>query len=244
MNINAIDKNYLIECLRRIVDKLSGIDVLILFGSYAENRATPLSDIDIAVLTENRNVVTELKRKLAYEFDLNSTSSILKIKILKKGIVIHGDVTKIVNIIEPDVIEVIEFEKEWFYKWLKNQDPVDENVITTIITQIELDIRFLRRLLQERTFDEVVNDDVLRRTFERTLHTIIEGILDLLQHIISGFRLGIAERYRDYVDIAAKNNIITQDTASKLSEFVEIRRKLIHRYRTFNYQELWKKQNK
>jgi uncharacterized protein YutE (UPF0331/DUF86 family) len=175
-------------------------------------------------------------------FDLTKMSPVMKVKVLKHGIRVIGDnaeVESLLKTIDPNVVEVIDLEREDFYRWLNSADPIDESIIKSMIVQVEGDISYLREVLSERSISEIVESDDLRRAFERAVHIAIEGSLDLLRHIISGLNLGIAEYYRDYVDIARKSEIISKENAEKLSVLVDLRHRLVHRYRGLDYEELW-----
>jgi len=91
-----------------------------------------------------------------------------------------------------------------------------------------------------RGLEAVVEDKTLRKAFERTLQTLIGGCIDLLRHIVSGLSLGVAEYYRDYVEIAKRSGAISEETAEKLLELIPVRHVLIHRYRDIDYVKLWR----
>ncbi|MCD6509271.1 MAG: DUF86 domain-containing protein [Thermoprotei archaeon] len=240
----------LIELLKKLTQETSGVELLILFGSYAEDKAMPISDIDLAIITKDPQATSELRYNLAKTLkipedkisiiDLENAPPTLKIKILKKGITILGNPNPIAKTIKPDTIEVLQHQKTQFYNWLKSENPIDENVITSIITQVESDIRFLNKITKEKTPNQIIKDETLRRALERALHTAIEGTIDLLRHIISGLNLGIAEYYRDYIQISINNNLISQKTGTKLLKLAELRHKLVHRYQGLNYDQLIK----
>ena len=86
--------------------------------------------------------------------------------------------------------------------------------------------------------EDLRHDKPLRKAFERTIHTSIEGVIDLLRHIISGLNLGIVEYYRDYVEISREKGVISNETAESLLELIPTRDMLIHRYRELDYSKL------
>ena len=245
-----MDSRKLIKFLEDVASGLRGIKALVLFGSYAEGRSMPISDIDLAVIADDLSSIVNLRYAVARRLnipedkvsivELRHIPPTLRAKILRRGIVILGDVDEVARSIRPDVVEVLELEKDHFHHWLKNMNPIDENVMVSIISQVESDIRFLREVLRKNA-DEIARDEVLRRAFERALHTAIEGIIDLLRHIVSGLSLGIAEYYRDYVEIAANNNVISREVAERAVGLIELRHRLVHRYRGLNYGEMLKK---
>jgi len=240
----------LAEFLKDVASSLEGVKVLVLFGSYAEDRAMPASDLDLAVVAEDLSNIANLRYAVAKGLkmpeqkvsivELMHAPPTLKAKILKRGVVIFGDIGEIARSVKPDVIEVLDLEKARFYDWLRGKNPIDESVVTSIIDQVESDVRFLREIVKRKS-SEVAVDEVLRRAFERALHTAIEGVVDLLRHIVSGLNLGMAEYYKDYVEISAKNNVISRKVAQKTIELVELRHRLVHAYRGLNYEEMLEK---
>lgn len=243
----------LVDTLRDVVKDFPEIKLLILFGSYANGRAMPASDIDLAVITDNDDILVNFKYAIAKKLkisedkvsiiNLDKASPVLKIKILKNGIVVSGNVNNelIRQLNFEEIIEVIELERTNFYNWLRSKDPIDESLVMSIINQVDSDVKFLNKIVNEKNINDIQNDDILRRAFERALHTAIEGMIDLLRHIVSGLRLGIAEYYKDYIDIAMRNNVISCETGKKLLKYVEPRHKLVHRYRGLDYEELYEK---
>ncbi|MBS7658892.1 MAG: nucleotidyltransferase domain-containing protein [Candidatus Bathyarchaeia archaeon] len=51
--------------LKEVVSKFDEIKLAYLFGSYAESKAMPVSDLDIAVLTEESKVIPYLTAELS-----------------------------------------------------------------------------------------------------------------------------------------------------------------------------------
>lgn len=81
-----------------LISDRNDIKFAFIFGSFASKQMTPSSDLDIAIFFYNTldfNEINELKEKLAgalrKEVDivvLNSASPIIKMQVLKKGILI------------------------------------------------------------------------------------------------------------------------------------------------------------
>lgn len=244
------DKEKLILSLRDVITKFEDIQLAYLFGSYAEDRATQLSDLDIAILTRSRKTIPFLTAKLSKTLeipedkisilDIEKASSVIKLRILSKGIKLldKGNYEeKLRREIEHEVVELIEDEKAGFKTWLKG-NPIDESVLKRIFSQLSEDIEDLREILS-KNLEEIKHDKYLRKAFERTLETLIEGVIDLLRHIISGLNLGIAEYYKDYIEICKVKGVISERIAESLLEFIPIRHILVHRDRQVNYQDLW-----
>ena len=239
-----------IRLLKQVMVKFSEVQFAYLFGSYAEGKAMPVSDLDIAILTKDKKVIpyltAELSKVLGFPeekisiVNLEDAGPILKLRILSRGIKLidRGMFEEKIRMeIEPETIDLLENEKAGFQAWLKG-NPLDEALLKRIITQISEDVEDLKELLK-RDSEKVKLDKILRKAFERTVQTSIEGAIDLLRHIISGLNLGIAEHYKDYVEISREKGVISVETAKNLLELIPIRHSLVHRYREVSYEKLW-----
>lgn len=58
--------------------------------------------------------------------------------------------------------------------------------------------------------------------------------------MVSGLSLGVAEYYRDYVEICKRRRVISSEIAGKLLELIPIGHMLVHRYRGVDYLKLWR----
>jgi uncharacterized protein YutE (UPF0331/DUF86 family) len=121
--------------------------------------------------------------------------------------------------------------------WLHG-NPIDETILKRIITQLSEDMHDLHEVISKKSPEDLRHDKPLKKAFERTLHTSIEGVIDLLRHIIFGLNLGIVEYYRDYVEISREKGVISNETAESLLELIPTRDMLIHRYRELDYSKL------
>ena len=198
--------NELIKALKRIASRHPELRLMYLFGSYAKGKEMPTSDIDIAVITSDMRIIPELTAEIAKELnipeerisivDLRNADTLLKIDILRDGIEIKRELDA--NDIIPsssEITEVAELERTSSSKsWLRG-DPIDILVIRDIISRIIEDKGDLQELI-EMGYDKVMKDKWLRKAFERTLQTLIEGMMDLLRHIVAGLNLGIANTMR------------------------------------------------
>jgi len=112
--------------------------------------------------------------------------------------------------------------------WIRGNG-IDIELIMRMISQIDEDFRLLKELLSE--VEEVLKDPIKRRAFERTLHTAIEGMFDILRHIASRIAPGSFETYRELVEVAERLGIVSSKTSKVMNELVDVRHPLVHRYR-------------
>jgi len=249
--MGVVDRGRLVEVLRRVAEMYPEIKLLYLFGSYAEGRAVPASDIDVAVVAVKPSVIPHMVAEVARELripeekisivDMERAPPTLVVSILKRGVkVVDRDDTerRLLERVDLETLELSELSEIHFRKWVEG-NPLDYRVMSKIVTQIQEDIRDLEEYLS-KGLEAVVRDKTLRKAFERTLQTLIGGCIDLLRHIVSGLSLGVAEHYRDYVEIAKRSGAISEETAEKLLELIPVRHTLIHRYRDVDYAKLWR----
>lgn len=233
--------------LQRIFKKFKEVKLAILFGSYAINKATPISDIDLALIVNDKSIIPYLSAEIAKSLslpeekisiiNLESTDPTLKLKILSEGVIIINRGVKL-NV-DVEAVEVYELEMETCSKqWLK-RNPIDIMIIRNIISRIKEDINDLQEL-SSIGYEKVKSNKHLRKSFERTMQTIIESMIDLLRHLVTGLGLGVAAYYKDYVELAKNENIINTQTSKNILELIPIRHTLVHRYRHLNHKELWK----
>ena len=105
----------------------------------------------------------------------------------------------------------------------------NEGIILRLISNIEGYLNDLQKV-DNITFDEFNNDVIKQRFIERTLHIIIESILDITHYIISDLKLREPASYADAFNILYENKILStqgKDNGKLMSQF---RNRLIHYY--------------
>jgi len=238
-----------VEKIRRMLERYPQIVAAYLYGSYSTGRQTPLSDIDLAVYTRDRSSLLDITAEISHELgipeekvsvtELSLLDPALILRIVRHGIEILNRGLEI-SLMLPSIselIEVYELEEASSKTWLE-RDPLDPRILREIIARIREDLQDLCEL-QAFRYDDVVGNKHLKKSFERTMHTLIESILDLLRHIVAGLNLGTPSYYRDYIDYVEKTGIISRDTAGQIRELIPIRHILVHRYRDARFEELW-----
>ncbi|MCC6030953.1 MAG: DUF86 domain-containing protein [Desulfurococcales archaeon] len=235
------------KLLREIFSKYQEVKLVYLYGSYAKGSQGPLSDIDIAVMTDDPSIILDVSAEIAHILkiseekisiiDMRLLDPMMILKIISEGVEIINRGVNIHDLISRETIEVRELENTMSRKWA-SKDPLDIEVIRDIIARVNEDSKDLREMF-EMGLDKIVSDKHLKRSFERVLQTLIEGLIDLLRHVVAGLNLGVASYYKDYVDIAERNNIISRDVAESLRRLIPVRHMLVHRYRILDYRKLW-----
>jgi len=244
----------LIRKLKDIFAGHSRVSAAYLYGSYSTGRQTPISDIDIAVVSDERGVLLDISAEISRELnvpeekvslmDLKLLDPLSRLKIVREGLELVNRGLDLSHVLSTDgeIVEVHELEEVTCKSWLKG-NPVDVRVVREIIARINEDVEDLKEILMLE-HERVMRDKHLRKSFERTLQTLTESLIDLLRRIVAGLNLGVAIYYRDYVDYAEKAGVISGDTAEEMRRIIPIRHSLVHRYRSVNYEEVWKASEK
>jgi len=138
----------LVEVLRKVAERYPEIRLLYLFGSYAEDRAMPASDIDIAFAASRYSVIPHFIADVAKELriseekisvlDLESALPSLVASILKRGVKVvdrGGVVEKLLGRVGLEVLELGGLSEIHFAKWVEG-NPLDPRVIGRILSQV------------------------------------------------------------------------------------------------------------
>ncbi|MCD4818303.1 MAG: DUF86 domain-containing protein [Candidatus Cloacimonetes bacterium] len=102
-------------------------------------------------------------------------------------------------------------------------------IILRLISNIEGYLNDLNRV-EGITFKEFTDDLIKQRFIERTLHIIIESILDIAHHIISDLKLREPNSYADAFNVLFENKIISENTRNNSKLMVQFRNRLVHYY--------------
>lgn len=73
-------------------------------------------------------------------------------------------------------------------------------------------------------------DEDLLFSVEHQLHTAIESVINIAEHIVAGLNLGHVDTAKDTLKILAKSKIIPSELAEKLSDATDMRNILVHQY--------------
>ena len=87
--------------------------------------------------------------------------------------------------------------------------------------------------------EELVEDDVKRRSIERSVEIALEATLDLARLIISVKNLPKAQTNSELFDILAENHIIPHKFADKIRGIGNLRNILVHEYTGIDYEILF-----
>ena len=226
-----------LEGLRGRLRGLQDLRLLILFGGLVEGFAHRGSDVDV-VVDASESAIGMVYDELGLEFGGRAVHVIRAcwlrpealLRIARRGIVLldRGVLSHVALGVSSDYFDLKEGADDVIGSWLRGY-PIDIQLIVTIMEQVDEDVSVLRELT--RRLNDVLADPMLKRAFERSLHTAIEGMLDILRHMVSRVAPGSFETYRELVGSAERLKIMGGAVANILRELVDARHILIHRYR-------------
>ncbi len=242
---------FIVERLREALSDVKGLELVYLFGSLVEDPMATSRDVDVAVLTESGEACKLVARTLSKELgisedevdvvNLRFAPSSLIIAILKNGVRLLGSDEKEDELLSRIPMELVEFGDSILRETLiaLSDNPINRLFIDRVIQLVTKRVEWINKLTSSRKLDEVLADEDLLELFERRLHKAVEGIMDLIKHVIRGLRLGIAEGYKEYMRIACLKGIIDAESAALLERLVDVRNRLVHEYLDVNYLEIW-----
>ena len=106
---------------------------------------------------------------------------------------------------------------------------VDKILVERILADIISNVKALRDASDISW--EVYKDDMRSRRFvERSLHIMIEAVIDIGQHIISDETLREPVSYRDTFAVLSENKIINPDNLKTYEKMAAFRNLIVHYY--------------
>ena len=106
---------------------------------------------------------------------------------------------------------------------------VDQMLVERIVADIKGNINELRSA-DDISWEVYKTDMRSRRFVERTLHILVEAIIDVGQHIISDDKLREPISYRDTFAVLAENKIIRTENLKTYEKMAAFRNLIVHYY--------------
>lgn len=88
------------------------------------------------------------------------------------------------------------------------------------------------------TPDKLVANEDLMFSVEHRLHTAIDAVINISEHIISGLNLGHVDTAKDAIQLLAQRKIISQNLGERLGKAADMRNILVHQYFEVNVEEV------
>jgi len=108
---------------------------------------------------------------------------------------------------------------------------VDENLVKTKIASIQKDLEELTRF-KSLSFDEIAKDYDSHKIVERIIEVVINGAIDINQHIIAESDLGILPfDFRESYILLGKIGVYPEEFGKEIGRSTGLRNILVHQYR-------------
>ena len=234
----------IVDELRKLLRCEGDIKLLYLFGSRAVGAESPLSDLDLAFLSDDGleaqlKLIKVVSRALNIPedrvdvVDLSKAPLHLKFEILRKGVKIldrgHYERELLREVAEsyPGLNEDFSIDVRL---WLNGGQEVDVHIVLERLDEVLRATSLIRDRYLGKGVDWLLEDLERVYAFERAMHRAIEAMLDICRHIVSAKGLGAPRFYSDYPMRIYEAGLMEKELAERLGDLARLRNILIHRY--------------
>jgi len=243
------------------VATLEGLLVLWLFGSFARDAWTPISDVDLAYLSCEGWQGEALDR---FEARLYSTVTstlhtddislvhircapvYLAWRVLTEGRLLWcADASAVATVAEavyrlaPDIHWLRHAGNVDFLKGRGMSDPaIDRDRVIEFLRLISADVQDLREKAQTAKEEYLQSRDV-QAIVERRLQTAIESCLNIGNHLIARLGLRPPQDYGDVFRILRDADILPSECAEAMVDMARFRNLLVHLYWHLDYERIY-----
>lgn len=243
------------------VGEMDGLIALWLFGSFGRGEATPISDVDLAYLPEERLSGEALERfdtRLylliadtlhTEEFsliNLRQAPPHFAWRVLTEGKLLWcRDSDAIAKVAErvfqqaPDERWLRRTGNAVFLEGLAMSDGVvDKERMTDFLRLISEDLQDLQAAARV-PMEAYVNDRNRQAIVERRLQTAIESAINIANHIIARLGLRAPQDYADVFRVLNEARILPQELANRMQDMARFRNLLVHLYWTIDHERVY-----
>lgn len=255
------------QAIKTIVVNMSPpIVAAYLFGSRATGKVWAESDVDVALLfgeadTSNRlEIIGRVSEYLCQalggiEVDVVSLAGVpthFACEILRTGrLVFCTDPHERIRF-EMGILDKYTDEEQWqqigrhyLMKRAKTRqmlkrgkDMIDQRRVEHLVNYVQ---EMLNRLQnhQGKGFEEFAENFQAVDASLYELQTMLEAISDIAMHVVTGANLGSPNSRPEAIEMLAKNGIIPQELAEKISQAVRMRNIIVHHYPRVNLRTVY-----
>ena len=252
------------ERLKGLSEKVASVEGLValwLFGSFARSGVTPISDVDLAYLPDERLTGDALERFDSHLYRLIAETlhtdefSLINLRqapaYFAWRVVVEGkllwcrDQLALAPVAEdifrraPDERWLHQVGNAAFLEGLIMADMrVDKDRVTEFLRLMSNDLQDLRE--QAQVSKEVYLADRNRQAIvERRLQTAIESAINIGNHLIARLGLRAPQDYADVFRILGEAGILPQDLAEPMQDMARFRNLLVHLYWTIDHERVF-----
>ena len=249
-----------------IVNMSSPVVAAYLFGSYATGKVWPESDVDVALLfgetdvPNQREIIGTLVENLCQALgdvevdvvNLDGVPTHFAYEILRTGRLAfcanpHERIRFEMGIFDKQMDEEPwqQIGRDYLMKRAKTRqmlkkgkDMIDRRRIEHLVTYVQ---EMLNRLQNQggKSFEEFTEDFQAVDASLYELQTMLEAVSDIAMHVVTGANLGSPNSRPEAIEMLAKNGIIPQELAEKISQTVRMRNVIVHHYPSVNLRTVY-----
>ncbi len=237
-----------------------------LFGSRATGKVWAESDVDVALLFGKMDASNQLEITGRLSEYLCQALGDVEVDVVNlEGVPTHfayeilrtGKLAFCANPHERIQFEMGVFEKQMDEEpWLqigrrylmrrvktrqmlkRGKDMIDRRRVEHLVNYVQ---EMLNRLQshQGKSFEEFAENFQAVDASLYELQTMLEAISDIAMHVVTGANLGSPNSRPEAIEMLAKNEIIPQDLAEKISQAVRLRNIIVHHYPRVNLRTVY-----
>ena len=249
-----------------IVDASPPVVAAYLFGSYATARVWTESDVDVALLFGETDASNQLEISGRLSEYLCQTLGGVEVDVVSlDGVPTHfayeilrtGKLAFCANLYERTRFETGVFEKytdeePWQQigrRYLitraktrqmlkKGKDMIDRRRVEHLVNYVQEMLNRLQ-IQQGKGLEEFAEDFQAVDASLYELQTMLEAISDIAMHVVAGANFGSPNSRPEAIEMLAKNGIIPQKLAGKISQAVKMRNIIVHHYPGVNLHTIY-----
>ncbi len=241
-----------LQRLPEVVAQVDGLVALWLFGSFARGEATPISDVDLASLPDERLQGDELER---FETNLYLTISgtlhtdefsfvnlrkaptFIGQRVFAEGKCLFcrneeacAEIAKRCFQLAPD--SQCYQEKRWksVFEWLEGKPmSIDRSRVNRLMESIREELVYLEELAAVPR-EHYLKDGRTQRLVERCSQRAIEATFSIGNHIIARKGFWDPQDYADVFQVLLEHDVLPADLAQQMKDAAKFRNLLVHVY--------------
>ncbi|MBI2410329.1 MAG: DUF86 domain-containing protein [Candidatus Kerfeldbacteria bacterium] len=121
----------------------------------------------------------------------------------------------------------------------QNSSNLNTQLIEQKCAYILEDLERIHKLLQESSYEAIMNDDIKSAVAERWIERVINRCIDINLHIIRAAGEKTPPSYADSFDILVKMNVIDHELAEATKPCIGTRNILVHEYDDLNSMQFY-----
>jgi uncharacterized protein YutE (UPF0331/DUF86 family)/predicted nucleotidyltransferase len=252
------------DCLAQAVALAAAEEPLVglwLFGSQAQGRATPLSDVDLAYLTreslpdaEREALGARLYRNLSRLFgsdeitlvDLATAPPLLAFRVLSQGKNLYcrrrQPLERWVEAVLRSYPEAHRLRRNALQEGRERTEnqamAIDREKVEEQLWSLGRDLRKLREATGKSRTDYLADEDA-QIIVERKFQTATEACLNIGNHLIAALGLDLAEDYASVFQSLGRAGILSPELAEAMADMARFRNLLVHLYWRVDHAQIY-----